>query len=918
MNRAPGRPPAAGRPRRRRTDRFTTLWLLAALVTTAVGLTAPGALPQPFWTMIHVVALGVLTNAVLQWSWYFARALLHLPAADARAGRDNAVRSVAFNALLVALVAAMWVGSAWATPVLAGAVGAVIAWHGLALLRASRTRLASRFAVVVRYYVVAAAFLVLGCVLAGMLTVALFATGAPAWLLAARDRLTLAHALVNVAGWLGLSMAGTLVTLGPTVLRTRMAPDAVERAVAALPWFTGAILLAAASATAGWVPGIGVGVVVYGGALVGGVVVPLVRAASATTVRSYPATTLAAGLAWLLVGLAAVAVNAFTSADATELRTANLPWLPLLGGAGLAQVFVGALTYLMPVVIGGGPAVVRRGVAVLESAGPLRWAARNTALLLLAVASGAGGAPRALWWLVLACFAADVVLFARAGARQARARREAAAAGPPGPEPVSITPAPVRPPAQQPPANTSRPGLAVAGVLVAVVVATAASLTDPGPVGPAGADASGATSAGAVEATAAAAVTPTGHTTEVTLRVDGMSFTPSSIEVPAGDELRVTLVNTGDQRHDLVFDGGAALDALAPGASGTLDVGVLSADAQGWCSLPGHRQMGMVVQVDVVGAPAQEASTATAQDGTQEDEAPSAAALQRAAADAEPRAAELPPLTDATEHHETFTVTEQVEDVAEGISRTVWTYDGTSPGPVLHGRIGDTFRITLVNDGTLGHSIDFHAGELAPDGPMRTIEPGESLEYAFTATRAGVWMYHCSTTPMSNHIANGMFGAVVIEPDGLEPVDRSYVLVQSENYLGADGEPADAAEVAGAVPDVTAFNGRAFQYDAHPLTAGVGERVRLWVLDAGPNSPLAFHVVGAQFDTVWSEGAYRVRNGASTDGATTGSTGSQTLSLLPAEGGFVELVAPEAGDYPFVNHVMSLAEKGAHGVLRVG
>src|SRR5665647_2676506 len=185
--------------------------------------------------------------------------------------------------------------------------------------------------------------------------------------------------------------------------------------------------------------------------------------------------------------------------------------------------------------------------------------------------------------------------------------------------------------------------------------------------------------------------------------------------------------------------------------------------------------------------------------------------------------AELPPLDHTTEHHYTFTVTEQIQDIAAGLTRAVWTYNGTSPGPILHGRVGDTFHVALVNHGSMGHSIDFHAGELAPDGPMRTIEPGQQLEYTFTATRAGIWMYHCSTMPMSQHIANGMFGAVVIEPDDLPPVERQYVLIQSEEYLGADGGPANPAKVATGIPDLVAFNGRAFQYDAHPLTAHVDD-----------------------------------------------------------------------------------------------
>ncbi|MEU5099240.1 multicopper oxidase domain-containing protein [Streptomyces sp. NPDC020996] len=117
-----------------------------------------------------------------------------------------------------------------------------------------------------------------------------------------------------------------------------------------------------------------------------------------------------------------------------------------------------------------------------------------------------------------------------------------------------------------------------------------------------------------------------------------------------------------------------------------------------------------------------------------------------------------------TVHRETRTVRDLVREVARGVRQKLWTFDGTAPGPVLRGRVGDTFEITLVNRGTTGHSVDFHAGALAPDRPMRTIQPGRSLTYRFTATRSGIWMYHCSTMPMSLHIADGMYGAVVIDP----------------------------------------------------------------------------------------------------------------------------------------------------------
>jgi nitrite reductase (NO-forming) len=163
--------------------------------------------------------------------------------------------------------------------------------------------------------------------------------------------------------------------------------------------------------------------------------------------------------------------------------------------------------------------------------------------------------------------------------------------------------------------------------------------------------------------------------------------------------------------------------------------------------------------------------------------------------------------------------------------------------------------------------------------------------------------------PMSAHIANGMFGAVVIEPPDLPPVDRSYLLVQSEFYLGPQGGTVDESKLAAERPDAVVFNGYANQYDARPLQATAGERVRIWVLDAGPSRATSFHVVGGQFDTVYAEGAYLLRPG---DG------GSQALALAPAQGGFVELTFPEAGSYPFVSHLMVDAERGAHGLVEVG
>ncbi len=435
----PARP--LGRPRRLRTDRLTTAWMLAALATTAVSLTVRGVLPQPLWTSVHVVTLGVLTSSVLQWSWYFARALLHLPANDRRSGRDATVRMLIFHASLVGLVVAMWTGQVVGTIAGAAAIGTVIAWHGLALVRAARTRLANRFAVVVRYYVAAAAFLVVGCVLAGFLTVAMFAAGAPAWLLAAQDGLTLAHALVNVGGWLGLSITGTIVTLGPTVLRTRIDPAALDLAVGALPALIAGIAGAATAAIAGWMPGVGIGLLAFAAAATVGVGIPLARAARAAGPGSFAVWTMGSGLVWTGVGIAAIAGSAFVAADATALLDASLPWLAVLGAGGVLQVLVGALSYLMPVVIGGGPGPLRAGMAVVEAAWPARTALRTAALVLLAVGTASGSGPQSLWWgLVLAEYGVDVAVLALAGVRQSRARRALAGAAP---TPVPSTGAPI-------------------------------------------------------------------------------------------------------------------------------------------------------------------------------------------------------------------------------------------------------------------------------------------------------------------------------------------------------------------------------------------------------------------------------------------------------------------------------------------
>ncbi|WP_307798641.1 multicopper oxidase domain-containing protein [Actinoplanes flavus] len=433
----------------------------------------------------------------------------------------------------------------------------------------------------------------------------------------------------------------------------------------------------------------------------------------------------------------------------------------------------------------------------------------------------------------------------------------------------------------------SRPlGGAAAGVglvLLAVLAGTAAQRAADPPV-----------------TVAAADVAPTGHTTTVAVTAKDMRFHPDRITVPPGDRLVIEVTNDDNRRHDLVLANGARTATIERNGTARLDAGVIGATVEGWCSLPAHRQAGMTLTiVPDGGAAAPEHGGGHGMD-----------TMAEPAAGFTARDATAPATPTGRVHRVDLHVQEVLTEVAPGVRQRMWTYGGTVPGPVLRGRAGDVFEVTLTNDGTVDHGVDFHAGALAPDQPMRPVDPGESLTYRFTATKAGIWMYHCSTMPMLHHIGNGMYGAVIIDPPDLADVDHEYVLVQSELYAGPDGEVGDLAKMRAEQPDAVMFNGYPAQYAHRPLTATAGDRVRIWVLDAGPNRSSSFHVVGAQFDTVYLEG--RRVLGPDDPG------GAQVLQLGPASGGYVEAVLPESGHYPFVSHSMVDAERGARGVIEVG
>jgi nitrite reductase (NO-forming) len=275
--------------------------------------------------------------------------------------------------------------------------------------------------------------------------------------------------------------------------------------------------------------------------------------------------------------------------------------------------------------------------------------------------------------------------------------------------------------------------------------------------------------------------------------------------------------------------------------------------------------------------------------------------------------AALPPVPAGDVVKVNLTVKDQVVEIAPGVQYRIWSFAGTGvPGPTIHVRQGQTVQVKITNGGSIPHSIDFHAARIPPNEAFRDAAPGESVSYSFTAADPGVFMYHCGTKPVLAHIANGMYGAIVIDPaKPLPKVDRAYVLVGSEFYLDSPGidEPANLEMTKSrlVMPDWATFNGYANQYVSHPLTAAPGERVRFYVVAAGPSVDVRFHIVGTIFDRAWpNQDLSRYQ------------TGVQTVSVPAGGGGIFDVKIDQPGLYPIVNHAFAYADLGQVGLLKVG
>jgi len=261
-------------------------------------------------------------------------------------------------------------------------------------------------------------------------------------------------------------------------------------------------------------------------------------------------------------------------------------------------------------------------------------------------------------------------------------------------------------------------------------------------------------------------------------------------------------------------------------------------------------------------------------------------------------------------------VFQHVTQVSKDLAPTeVWSfavngtkYRGAGASPPMVVNEGDSVDFTLVNGSTermnvnLPHSLDFHSAEVDPGRRYADLAPGKSMRYRFKAEHPGVFMYHCATQPVLMHTGAGMSGVFVVKPKGLTPVDKELFITQQEYYIGKPGGQADMAKMTAKQPDVIAFNGYANQYKDEPISVRKGEKVRIYVLNAGPSIWSAFHVIGTVFDKVQTD------NGIARD--------VQTVNLAPSQGGWVEFTLAEDGTYPFVTHAFGDMVKGALGVLK--
>ena len=367
-----------------------------------------------------------------------------------------------------------------------------------------------------------------------------------------------------------------------------------------------------------------------------------------------------------------------------------------------------------------------------------------------------------------------------------------------------------------------------------------------------------------------------------------------------GDVVEITLVNADGILHDLTIDE-FGVQTPQIGQPGQLAVVTFTVEAEGesvyYCSLPGHRQAGMWGTLRVGEPVAQE---------------PAGESVIRSAADVPPPVGDRPRTTVRID----LTAQEVTGLLADGAEYSYFTFNGAIPGPMIRVRVGDTLEVHLTNEtsSSFSHSIDLHAVNGPGGGAVFTqTTPGSETSFSFQALNPGLYVYHCATPSVAQHISNGMYGLILVEPEGgLPPVDREYYVMQGEVYtaqpFGSQGHLDFSPEaLLDEQPEYLIFNGAvgALTSDEEALRAQVRETVRIFFGVGGPNFTSSFHVIGEIFDRVYSFASLTSEP----------LTDVQTVSVPPGGAVMVEFEIDVPGRYLLVDHALSRLERGLVGFL---
>lgn len=382
--------------------------------------------------------------------------------------------------------------------------------------------------------------------------------------------------------------------------------------------------------------------------------------------------------------------------------------------------------------------------------------------------------------------------------------------------------------------------------------------------------------------------------------IDGV-VNPTLIANP-GDVVKITLINGDGMLHDVAIDEfNVATDQFV--GMDEQDSITFTADQIGefvyFCSVPGHRQAGMWGKL-IVGQPA-------AQGETGADIVRNPVDVPAPIGDREPQTVQVD-----------LVAQEVVGQLADGTTMTYFTFNGQVPGPMLRVRVGDTVEVHFRNDESsqFPHSVDFHAATGPGGGAVYSnLNPGDETVFSFKTLKPGLFVYHCATPSVAHHIASGMYGMILVEPEsGLSPVDHEFYVMQGEIYteelFGAQGYVHfDHEKMLAEAPEYFVFNGAAggLTADDKALRANVGETVRIFFGVGGPNFTSSFHVIGEILDRVYDQASL----------TSPPLTDVQTILVPPGGATMVEFTLDVPGRYILVDHALSRLERGLAGYLLV-